>query len=338
MNRPTLSLLGTALGDSLGLPSEGMSRSRIAKRWPQALAQRFLLGRGMVSDDTEHTVFVVQALLRCGDDPERFRRLLAGRLRWWFAMLPAGVGLATARACIRLWLGFPPTRSGVYSAGNGPAMRSPIIGVRFARDEERRRRFTEASTRLTHTDPRALEAALMVAEAAACAVAGENDRARVLERVGAWAGTAEWQPWLDHLADGLARGQSVSVFARECGWGEWVSGYAVHTVVMALFIWLRHRGDFKEAITQAIACGGDTDTLAAIIGGIAGAEAGTLPAPWLDRLADQPWSVAYLRRLGAALDAGGTPPTAAWWLIPLRNVIFFLAVLAHAFRRFLPPY
>ncbi len=53
----THSLLGTALGDSLGLPSEGMSRARITNRWKGPLEQRFLFGRGMLSDDTEHTIF-----------------------------------------------------------------------------------------------------------------------------------------------------------------------------------------------------------------------------------------------------------------------------------------
>ncbi|RYD35828.1 MAG: ADP-ribosylglycohydrolase family protein, partial [Verrucomicrobiaceae bacterium] len=58
------SMLGTALGDSLGLPSEGMSRGRIARRWKGELQQRFLFGRGMLSDDTEHTIMVAQALLQ----------------------------------------------------------------------------------------------------------------------------------------------------------------------------------------------------------------------------------------------------------------------------------
>ena len=28
----------------------------------------------------------------------------------------------------------------------------------------------------------------------------------------------------------------------------------------------------------------------------------------------------------------------AWWAIPLRNLVFFLVVLVHLFRRLLPPY
>ncbi|MGB7325235.1 MAG: ADP-ribosylglycohydrolase family protein, partial [Rubripirellula sp.] len=51
-------ILGTAVGDALGLPYEGVS----AKRAPRLLGppdrNRFFLGRGMISDDTEHTCMV----------------------------------------------------------------------------------------------------------------------------------------------------------------------------------------------------------------------------------------------------------------------------------------
>jgi ADP-ribosyl-[dinitrogen reductase] hydrolase len=125
-------LLGGAVGDALGLPAEGISRTRQLRMWPGHLRHRFFLGQGMISDDTEHAFMTGQALLEAQGDVERFRRALAWKLRWWFVALPAGVGLATARACIRLWLGVPPERSGVQSAGNGPAMRSAIIGAVFA--------------------------------------------------------------------------------------------------------------------------------------------------------------------------------------------------------------
>ena len=70
--------------------------------------------------------------------------------------------MATARACLKLWLGFPPKRSGVYSAGNGPAMRSALLGAYFYDDRAHIERFVTASTTLTHTDPRALTGALAV--------------------------------------------------------------------------------------------------------------------------------------------------------------------------------
>ena len=129
----------------------------------------------MVSDDTEHTLFVAQSLLRYPADTDAFQRRLAWHLRWWFAGLPAGIGMATARACVKLWLGFPPSRGGVFSAGNGPAMRSVIIGGYFHDKPELLRRFVLASTQLTHTDPKAAVGAEAVARVAAWAV--EHDPA-----------------------------------------------------------------------------------------------------------------------------------------------------------------
>ena len=48
-------LLGTAVGDALGLPAENLSAEKIRKRWNGEWKMRFIFGKGMVSDDTEHT-------------------------------------------------------------------------------------------------------------------------------------------------------------------------------------------------------------------------------------------------------------------------------------------
>jgi ADP-ribosylglycohydrolase len=147
----------------------------------------------MVSDDTEHTVMVAQALLVSPRNAIAFQRELSWRLRWWFARLPAGVGLATARSCMKLWLGFPADRSGVFSAGNGPAMRSAIIGVFFAHEPQLRRDYVKAATRLTHTDPKAEVAALAVAEAAAVAARGDESVESWLTHLNALSEDPEWQ-------------------------------------------------------------------------------------------------------------------------------------------------
>src|SRR2546427_13010876 len=61
-------LLGAAVGDALGLPAENLSPERIRKRWSGEWRMRFLFGRGMISDDTEHTLMGSQALLSHSDD------------------------------------------------------------------------------------------------------------------------------------------------------------------------------------------------------------------------------------------------------------------------------
>src|SRR5689334_11543381 len=100
-------LLGTAVGDALGLPAENLSPERIRRRWKGQWRMRLCFGRGMISDDTEHTLMVAQALLAHPHDANSFQDALGWKFRWWFAGLPGGVGLATAKACLKLWAGFP---------------------------------------------------------------------------------------------------------------------------------------------------------------------------------------------------------------------------------------
>src|SRR5579872_6972076 len=90
-------VLGCAVGDALGLPYEALSKRRGARLLGPPDRHRLLCGRGMVSDDTEHTCMVAQALCEAPRDPGRFARALARLLRRWLVGVPAGIGLATLR-------------------------------------------------------------------------------------------------------------------------------------------------------------------------------------------------------------------------------------------------
>jgi ADP-ribosyl-[dinitrogen reductase] hydrolase len=101
-------ILGTLAGDALGLPREGMSRRRAARVFGGApLRHKFLFGRGMMSDDTEHACLTAEALLAHPDNPTACAGPLAWKLRFWLLGLPAGVGFGTLRAILKLWVGFP---------------------------------------------------------------------------------------------------------------------------------------------------------------------------------------------------------------------------------------
>jgi ADP-ribosylglycohydrolase len=66
-------IVGTALGDAVGLPCEGLSRLRQRELFPHLDGTHFLLGRGMVSDDTllpRNVLFLVVVMTH------GFRRLL----------------------------------------------------------------------------------------------------------------------------------------------------------------------------------------------------------------------------------------------------------------------
>lgn len=159
-------ILGTAVGDSLGLVYEGLSPKRQKKLYKDITRQRFIFAKGMVSDDTDHSVMIAKALIKSGSDEERFINHFSYLLKRWFICLPSGIGKATLKACIRLLLGCSPYKSGVFSAGNGPAMRSALIGICFGNKKDIHTKLVKASTIITHTDIKAENGALAVSLAA----------------------------------------------------------------------------------------------------------------------------------------------------------------------------
>jgi ADP-ribosylglycohydrolase len=281
-------------------------------------------------------------LLASGGDPQQFARNLSRRLRWWLAAVPAGVGKATALGTLRLWLRFPPDRSGVWSAGNGPAMRSPILGVAFGHDPARLHAMVRASTVLTHRDPKAEYGAYAVALAAYHASQSRNDPSTFVRELADRLGdeVREFHDLVRRASASAGAGESTETFANQLGLSRAVSGYVYHTVPVVLHAWMRHPADYRAAVEAVVRCGGDTDTTAAIVGGIVGSGVGKagIPAEWLAGVCEWPRSVGWIERLGQRLADGRGPQSLFWPAVPVRNAFFFVLVLMHAARRLLPPY
>lgn len=343
-------LLGTAVGDALGLPFEGLSRRRAEKLMPGPLRHRFVFGCGLVSDDTEHTMMVTQTLLEESSDASVFVRKFARRLKWWFLALPAGVGMATVKACVKLLFGASPQRSGVFSAGNGPAMRAAVFGPVF-KSSEKRRAFLEAATRLTHTDPKALTGAQAIAQVAALAVTKTSDGKPSLEEIinllkNIEPTDADWMKLVDAMIESWNEIISVQNFAEKLGLSRGVGGYVYQTVPVAVYSWYAHYGDFAQTVESVIRCGGDTDTVAAIAGALAGATVGEsgIPVDWINGIRDWPINATKIRetgnRLAELVETGSSPGKMRLFgpEVIFRNVFFLIIVLFHGFRRLAPPY
>ncbi len=353
-------LLGMAVGDAIGLPFEGMHPRRIRKMLGQnPLEHRFIAGRGMCSDDTEHACMTALSLIQCDNDPEKFARLLAWRLKWWFARIPAGIGMATLRASVKLWLGSTPQNAGVRSAGNGPAMRAPIIGLYALDNPELLKEFLIRSTMLTHNDTRALDGAYLVAIATRQACLHAGSRVDPEDFLVLAPQHVSDEQLLKHvgLAVSCARAkQGPEAFLDALKLDKGVTGYINHTVPAAIYCWFRHPHDFRAAIETAVRLGGDTDTVAAVVGGIMGASLGpgAIPETWTRRLIDWPLTNDWITRLADDLMSkqpgepekppGGQPKAQAkamelfWPAQMSRNFVFTGIVLSHAARRMLPPY
>jgi ADP-ribosyl-[dinitrogen reductase] hydrolase len=334
--------LGTAVGDALGLPYEGLSKQRGKALFGKPDRHRLCFGYGMLSDDTEHTAMAMQALIRAPDNADEFQGALAWKLRFWLLSAPAGCGLATLRAILKLLLGFSPKQSGVFSAGNGPAMRAPILGAFFDEPTELAR-FVRVSTRITHTDPEAEAGAFTVALAAQMArkitlvAPADFVDALAIHKI-----DPELLDLIKAAADASSAGTRTQEFAAKLGLRNGVSGYMYHTVPVAIHAWFTHPRDFKAAVMSIIECGGDTDLTAAIVGGILGAAIGKsgIPVHWISATRDWPRSMAWLESLALQLATPNTkkPITAPYLAVCARNALFLLIVLFHIARRALPPY
>lgn len=328
-------LLGTAIGDALGLPMEGMTAAAIRRRWPTIDRYSLLGTTGMPSDDTEQTALVAQALVRHPEDLRSAVRAFRRSMLGWFLRLPWGTGLGTLRACLRMALGFENT--GVSSAGNGAAMRAAVLGARFREDASERRQWSDAFARVTHTDARAVEGARFVSELAALAstTTGSADRARLALAAREVVEHAVLRTAIEHAIVLASSSISDAAVATELG----TTGFVIHTVPLATFFFVRHGGDAATAIVETIRAGGDTDTNAAIVGAWCGALHGAdgLPPRLVERFQDGPFGRTHLRALARALEATCQgrrvrPPRFSWAVAFVRNVVLFPVVLVHAIR------
>src|ERR1017187_7018502 len=182
-------------------------------------------------------------------------------------------------------------------------MRSAVIGAYFAADPAKRRAFVSASTQLTHTDPKAVTAALAVAEAAAWALNQNEPIEQWLTHLSGLSCDEEWLGICQTLSDALASAKSVEQFADSLGLQKGVTGYAYHSVPVSIYAWLRHRNDFRLALESALDCGGDTDTVGAIVGTLVGAGVGNegIPPEWIAGICEWPRSIASLEQIAARL-------------------------------------
>jgi len=328
-------LLGTALGDALGLPMEMLSAKVIARRFPR-LDRFYLLGRaGFVSDDTEQSALVAQSLARHPGDLDGCVRAFRRSLLGWFLRLPWGIGFGTLRACTRIALGL--RRSGVATAGNGAAMRAAVVGVFLRDDPEVRRATSDALAAVTHTDPRAVEGARFVAEVAALATT-MDDPATVVATARAAVTEGSLGKALDRAIALAREGADLDAAARELG----TTGFVVHTVPFAAYAFARWGADPMAAITAVIRAGGDTDSIAAIVGAWCGALGGegALPRELVARINDGPFGPTHLRALADDLVGArdGRKATARYspMVAMARNLALYPVVIAHALRRVVP--
>lgn len=288
-------LLGTFVGDALGMPFEGLPAEAIPLPVEMMDAR---LGRGTYTDDTQMMIALAESLIERGRvDEDHLARAFAD------AYDPKrGYGSGT-RQVLDLWAGGTPVAAAAHrvfggegSRGNGAAMRIAPVAVRFANDPHRLLIEAARSAGVTHAHPIGIDAAVVQAAAIGAALRGEN----IIEVVLGVAASEEMRSGLRDLAALLDAGLEPRQAAVQLA----SSADARESVCAAVYAAVAHDA-FERAVDFAVRLGGDTDTVAAMTGAIVGARAGvgSIPARWLEALEDEDRGRSHVERLAAGLAA-----------------------------------
>lgn len=301
-------LLGLAVGDALGMPTQMLPRDDVVARYGPVLAGfepapadhplAAGLPAGTVTDDTEQAMLLGRLLIDGGgtvDPAELARRLLA----WEETVRERGsldlLGPSTRRALADLLAGADPADTGRFGDTNGAAMRiapvgvaTPVTGPAGESAVPTLVDAVVAASRLTHNTSVALAGACAVAAAVSAGVDGADVPAAVDiaiaaategARHGRWVAGAEVAArirWAVQLVADRADAEACETVFRLVG-----TSLATQESVPAAFALLSlHPGDPWRTCRTAASVGGDCDTIAAIAGAVAGActGAGAFPA------------------------------------------------------------
>ncbi|GAB0118005.1 ADP-ribosylglycohydrolase family protein [Acidisoma sp. 7E03] len=285
-------LLGLALGDALGMPTQYTPRSLIAERygildWFQPGPPDNFISRGMaagrVTDDTDQAVILGRMLVegRGHVDPEAFARAL---LAWETRMIEIGsqdlLGPSTRQALSLVAKGMSTKLTGRTGSTNGAAMRVAPVGIAFP--PEPLEGLVDAvfqSAHVTHNTTIALAGAAAIAAAVSAGVAGATvEEALTLGIAGAEVGAtrgfyfaggdvAARSRWALDLVRGKSETEAIDLIYRLVG-----TGVATNEAVpAALAVCSLLPADPWRVACLAASLGGDCDTVAAMAGAIMGA-------------------------------------------------------------------
>jgi ADP-ribosyl-[dinitrogen reductase] hydrolase len=287
-------LIGAAVGDALGFPREGLKRRAALKMFGRPpLKFRLVPGFGIYSDDTQLLLITAQSMIQSLSELKFFRQVFMGRLAWYSVSLPVGLGRATLFAGLKRWLRYFRVSTGCKSAGNGPAVRAIFMALALHGTEHRLNRWVEEGTRLTHDDALAVECCQVLAKLSETAAVSRGKplaKMEVLDALVAMSKIEGLRQKLMDLKPFLERGRSPRAVARHFGWQKGISGYILPTTITSCYCFLRYPDDFRRAIESSIMLGGDTDSVAAIVGGLVGGRIGfsKLPTELVNKINDMP--------------------------------------------------
>lgn len=279
-------LYGQAIGDALGLGTEGMTDEDMAWKYPNGIQyynqifqdrhrKRWEIGDW--TDDTDMMLCIAEAVIE--DKGVNFMNI-AKHFKAWAQGIPMGIGENTYKVLMMgdyiekpfdvsqmVW-----RMSKFLSAANGGLMRTSVVGL-FPKEV---RTCAENICRLTHYDPRCVGSCVIVSELIHALVYGK-------------------EPLSLYQMENISRQYDLSIYEYITkAWQEQSiknlmddehMGYTLVTLSVALWTYW-HTSSFEEGLLAVVNAGGDADTNAAVACAILGAKYGfsSLPSEYVEGL------------------------------------------------------
>ncbi|MGZ8741713.1 MAG: ADP-ribosylglycohydrolase family protein, partial [Nocardioides sp.] len=321
-------LLGQACGDALGVPYEFATpptADELARMTGGGLGD---YAPGEWSDDTQMAACIALVSSTGADlnSADALDEIADGFLRWrtdgasdignqTSAVLGAagsgrdGAGARAAEAAAAYAARNP------RSAGNGALMRTSIVGLTRLHDRDATAKAARTVAALTHADPLAGDSAVLWTEAVRVAVLERRlDLAGGLDLIpeerrhqwAAWIDEAESKPMSTFIPNGF------TVTALQAAWAAITQTPVPDDAPERASYACQH---LQHALHNAVRIGNDTDTVAAIAGGLLGAYWGqsAVPLTWVRKVHGWPGLRARdLVRLAVLTATRGRSDRAGW--------------------------
>ena len=265
-------LFGVAIGDALGATTEFMSPDEIKKKHGRVTS---LIGGGVwkvepgeTTDDTAMTMAVARGIIANSDDPIEE---IGKRFLQWRDTKPKDIGITISVAFGNYQGDWFEAAEKTHhqlngkSAGNGSLMRCLPIALAYS-DQKNIDEITDLQSKMTHYDELASEACLIYNRIARRLLGEEELKASILAEV-------------------KNTRYELGLFEEpDCP----PDGFVVHSMRWVLY-WLLTSETFEDVVIGATNLGNDSDTIAAIAGGLKGIEVGfaNLPNEYKNSLLDR---------------------------------------------------
>jgi len=280
-------LVGLAIGDAMGAPTEGMTIQQIHEEFGRVAS---LAPDAAGTDDTEYAVLTATAILAHGSALTSEKVAAA----WSEAVAEQrggfyGAGFSEMVAIANLAHGVNPPASGMRNYerwSDGAAMRVAPIGIFASGDPLEARRLARIDARVSHAYDGIYAAEAIAAGVATALVTTSYEEVRdaVIDAlpVDSWTARLVQRAVRIGATHSSAEGAMAELYEEISLFHYPWADAAPEAVALAMGLFEAARGDFQDALIASVNIGRDSDTIAAINGALTGAMCGfdAFPPEW----------------------------------------------------------